>query len=126
VPLRGAFLAERRREVYGIVGLMGFIDRQSRGAYSWRLLLAILCVLLVVVTGAVQAAHIHSDGADSHANCSLCATAHVAVHLVQTPVPARAVTVCAVLHSLLPSVLSSGLSTFALFNRPPPVDVVPA
>jgi len=105
---------------------MGSIDRQSRGAYSWRLVLAILCVLLVVVTGAIQTAHIHSDGADSHANCSLCATAHITVDLVQTPVPARAVTVFAVLHALPPFVHSSGLSTFALFNRPPPVDVLSA
>jgi hypothetical protein len=105
---------------------MGFADQPRRAEHPWRLLLAILCVLLVVVSGAVQAAHIHSDGTDGHANCSLCATAHIVVHLVQTPAPAQTAAVIAVLQSLPPTALSSGFSTFALFNRPPPVDVVPA
>jgi hypothetical protein len=90
------------------------------------MLLAILCVLLVVVTGTVQAVHFHTDEADGHANCSLCATAHVSIQLVQTPVPAQVSSIATVLPALRPVVLSIGASTFALFNRPPPVDVVPA
>jgi hypothetical protein len=105
---------------------MGFGDQRRRDEHPWRLLLAILCVLLVVISGVVQAAHIHSDGADSHANCSLCATAHITVHMQHTTAPAQAAAVAVVLQTLPPTVLSSGLSTFALFNRPPPVDGVPA
>ena len=105
---------------------MGFSDQRLRALPPWRMLLAILCVLLVVVTGTVQAVHFHTDGADGHANCSLCATAHVSIQLTQTPVPKQILRVTTVLPALRPMVLSSGLSNFALFNRPPPVDVVPA
>jgi hypothetical protein len=83
-------------------------------------------VLLVVVAGTVQVAHSHADGADTHANCSLCAAAHITVHLAQTPVPAPTASVVAVLETLPPAVLPSALSTFALFTRPPPVAAVPA
>jgi hypothetical protein len=87
---------------------------------TWRLLLALLCVLLVVVAGTAQVAHAHADGIDTHADCSLCAAAHVTVQLVHIPAPVPPVTVIAVLESLPLSVTPSALSTFALFTRPPP------
>jgi hypothetical protein len=100
--------------------------RQSTRS-SWRLLLALFCVLLIVVAGAVQVAHTHADSADSHADCSLCAAAHVTLHLVPTPAPAPTVAVVTALESLRPVVVPSVLSTFALFTRPPPAsDIVPA
>jgi hypothetical protein len=105
---------------------MGRDCRTSRAAHSWRVLLALVCILLVAVAGTVQVAHSHADGADTHANCSLCAAAHVTVHMEQTPAPAPAASVVAMLESLPPAVLPSALSTFALFTRPPPVAVVPA
>jgi hypothetical protein len=105
---------------------MGRNSRTSRAAHSWRVLLALACVLLVAVFGTVQAAHIHTDGADTHANCSLCTAAHITVHLVQTPSPAPAAPVVAVLESVPPVVLPSALSTFALFTRPPPAAALPA
>ena len=86
----------------------------------------ILCVLLVAVLGTVQVAHTHADGSATHADCSLCAAAHIAVHVEQTPAPAPAAAVVAVQHAPLPAILPSSLSTFALFTRPPPEDVVPA
>lgn len=86
---------------------------------SWRLLLALLCVLLVAVAGTAQVAHIHADST-SHADCSLCAAAHVTLHLVPAPAPAPPATVVAVFEALPPSVVPSALSTFALFIRPPP------
>ena len=104
---------------------MGF-DDQRRVGRSWRLLLALLCVLLVVVSGTVQAAHTHTDGADIHANCSLCAAAHITVHLTQTPATMQAASVVSVLVGLAPAIVPTALSTFALFTRPPPADVVPA
>lgn len=105
---------------------MGFSDPRLRAAHPWRLLLVILCVLLVVVSGTVQAVHIHADEAGTHANCSLCATAHVAIQLVQAPAAVQASTIVAMLPTLRPATVSIGFFTFALFNRPPPVDVVPA
>jgi hypothetical protein len=105
---------------------MGHVDHRYRADRPWRLLLAIVCVLLVVVAGTVQVAHSHADRADTHADCSLCAAAHLTVHLAQTPAPAPAAALAAVLETLPPSVLPIGLSTFALFTRPPPVATVPA
>ena len=105
---------------------MGFGDQRHRVDRPWRLLLAILCVLLVVVSGTVQIAHTHADGADTHANCSLCAAAHITVHLAQAPAPTQVAAVVTVLAAVPPSVVSTALCTFALFTRPPPVDVVPA
>jgi hypothetical protein len=105
---------------------MGQNGHRTHATHPWRIFLALVCVLLVVVAGTVQVAHTHADGADTHANCSLCTAAHVTVHLVQTPIPAPAASVVTVLESLPPSVLPTALSTFALFTRPPPVAAVPA
>jgi len=99
---------------------MGWNHKRDCDGRSWRLLLAFFCVLLVVVSGTVQAAHSHSDGSANHADCSLCAVSHVTVQLVQTPVPAPATTVIAMIEAIAPSYTPSALSTFALFTRPPP------
>jgi hypothetical protein len=58
---------------------MGKKDQRNRADRPWRILLALVCVLLVVILGSVQVAHTHADGAD-HADCALCAAAHVSVH----------------------------------------------
>jgi uncharacterized membrane protein len=103
---------------------MGRHGSKSNTQGTWRFLLALLCIVLVVVCGTIQVAHIHSDGA-YHADCSLCATAHVV---------AQAATLHVALHvaphvtflriSARPIRRSGTLSTFALFTRPPPVDAV--
>jgi hypothetical protein len=105
---------------------MGHNSQIARSGRSWRILLALLCVLLVVVAGTVQVAHTHADGAVTHADCSLCVAAHITVQLVQTPAPAPSVAVVTVLEAEPPTVLPIALSTFALFTRPPPVGFVPA
>jgi di/tricarboxylate transporter len=99
---------------------MGWNHKRECDGRSWRLLLALLCVLLVAVSGVVQAAHSHSDGSANHADCSLCVVSHVTVQLVQTPVPAPAISVIARVEAVAPSFAPSALSTFALFTRPPP------
>ncbi len=99
---------------------MGRTGRQTRGDAPWRILLALLCVLLVVVLGTVQVAHTHADGAANHADCALCAAAHVSVHPIHAPSPAPTISVVAVVESLPQSILPRILSTFALFTRPPP------
>jgi hypothetical protein len=102
------------------------IFQKHRADPPWKIFLALLCVLLVVVAGTVQVAHTHVDRTAGHADCALCAAAHVTVHLVQTPIPAPSAVVVAVLQVLPRSVLPTALSTFALFTRPPPVATVPA
>jgi len=81
---------------------------------------------LVAAFGTVQAAHIHADSADTHANCTLCAAAHVTVHPVQTPMPAPAATVVSLLEAVPPSTVRNAVHTFALFTRPPPPEALPA
>jgi hypothetical protein len=105
---------------------MGYTGHRAHPRRTWRILLALLCVLLVVVAGTVQVAHSHADGADTHAGCSLCAAAHVTVNLVQTPAPVPAASIVAVVETLPPAVIPSALCTFALFTRPPPVAALPA
>jgi hypothetical protein len=106
---------------------MGGEFRTKRTHGRWGIFLALLCVLLVAVAGTIQVAHTHADGIDTHADCSLCAAAHVTVQVVQSPDPAPTVSVVAVLEALPVTFAPSALSTFALFTRPPPsVDIVPA
>ena len=105
---------------------MGGNHQRQNARSTWRRLLALLCIVLVAVAGTVHVAHTHADGADTHADCSLCAVAHVTVQLAQNPAPAPPVMVFAVFEDLPLAVVSSALSTFALFTRPPPAAVVPA
>ncbi len=98
---------------------MGRLNPQNASA-PWRILLALLCVLLVFVAGTAQVAHTHANGVNTHADCSLCAAAHVTVQLEQTPAPVPSIAVVAVMEALPAPVAPSVLSTFALFTRPPP------
>ena len=112
-------LSNSRRLSYSWTSMSGTYPRMSAKS-PWRILLALVCVLLVVVAGTAQVVHAHADGAATHADCSLCAAAHVTVHLEQTPAPAPPVVIIAVLEAQPVSVAPSVLSTFALFTRPPP------
>jgi hypothetical protein len=94
---------------------------------SWRLLLALLCIALVVVCGTIQAVHVHPQADVSHSDCALCATAHVGVQVVAVPVTLyRVASVVSAVEALVAPRLAQTLSTFALFTRPPPVDLVVA
>jgi hypothetical protein len=94
-----------------------------RGA--WRLLLSLLCLSLVVACGTIQVVHVHPQGEISHPDCALCATAHVSVQLAETSVTLRHVApVKWVVEAFVAPAPTQTLSTFALFTRPPPVDVV--
>jgi hypothetical protein len=91
---------------------------------SWRLLLALLCVFLVIATGTVQAVHAHPVGDISHADCSLCATAHVTAQVVEPPATVLVAAVVTHVEASGPPVWTGTVFTFALFTRPPPVDSV--
>ena len=47
---------------------------------SWAALLGIFCIALVMMTGIVQVTHAHPAG-QADTDCSLCVTAHQAIHL---------------------------------------------
>jgi hypothetical protein len=92
---------------------------------SWRLLLALLCLSLVVACGTIQAVHVHPVGDISHSDCALCATAHVSVQVAAAPVVLHHVApVVSAVEAFVAPTLAQALSTFALFTRPPPVDLV--
>jgi hypothetical protein len=92
---------------------------------SWRLLLALLCISLVVVCGTIQAVHVHTQGDITHADCALCATAHVSVQAAATTVMLlHTAPVVSRVDAFIAPTPALTLSTFALFTRPPPVDSV--
>jgi hypothetical protein len=100
---------------------MSRVEREKRNDTWWRLLLGLLCVALLVFAGSLSVAHGHNDGTIDHADCSLCATAHVTVQLVATLPDAPATLVYTKVEISLPAARPKTLSRFALFTRPPPV-----
>jgi hypothetical protein len=86
----------------------------------WTFLLGLLCLALVVFGSTVQVAHSHPGGDISHADCSLCATAHVVAQVVSSPVVFQAALAVAPVQDFAPLPRPSTLSVFALFTRPPP------
>jgi hypothetical protein len=99
---------------------MGDCRHTTRSEQPWRILLAVLCVLLVVVTGIAQVAHTHSDGGATHADCALCAAAHVSVQIAYAPAAAPPIAVATPVETAPAVLLLPTLSAFALFTRPPP------
>ena len=85
----------------------------------WRQLLGILCVTLVLVSTTLQVAHSHPKNL-LHADCALCATAHVTAHAVATPAPAVLTMLVGTVQCFPPLSAPHTISTFALFVRPPP------
>ncbi len=88
--------------------------------------MAVLCVLLIVVAGAVQVAHTHTDGTAMHADCGLCAAAHISVQVAYAPASALSVAVVSAVESAPAAVVLPAISTFALFTRPPPLSTLAA
>ena len=97
--------------------------RKSSSQSSWRLLLAFLCIVLVVVCGTIQVVHTHPDNI-YHADCALCSTAHAVVQVTVPPVTLHISHVESVVEALIVPVRPGTFLTFALFTRPPPVDAV--
>ncbi len=91
---------------------------------SWRFLLALLCICLVVIGGTVQAVHVHPQGDITHSDCSLCVTAHMGLQVAQHVVVLYVTTVASAVEAVAAPSLKESSPTFALFTRPPPADVV--
>lgn len=108
------------------LGSMAFSRQTFRTRSPWKVLLALVFLVLVVVAGTVQVAHTHTDGATNHPDCSLCAAAHLSVHLAQIPASVQPVAIVTSLEAIPPSGVLVAISMFALFTRPPPVDIVPS
>ncbi len=104
---------------------MNSLSSKPKVQSSWRLLLALLCISLVVAFGTIQAVHVHPQGDLSHSDCALCITAHLGVQVAETPVTLHHVApVVSRVEALVAPSLTQTLSTFALFTRPPPADSV--
>jgi hypothetical protein len=99
---------------------MAAMTPKRRDGATWRILLAVLCAVLVVVAGAAQVIHMHADGTDTHADCSLCAAAHLSVHVATAPAPLALLVVSAMPGSRQRRRPVIPVSHFALFTRPPP------
>jgi hypothetical protein len=90
---------------------------------SWKSILGILCIALLLITSMLQVVHSHPAGQDDH-DCSLCFTAHQVVQL------AIVVTVLLVSHPVARiaseefSPLPRQRFVLKLANRPPPVPAV--
>ena len=104
---------------------MDSLSSKPKIRVAWRLLLSLLCISLVIACGTIQVVHVHPQGDLSHADCALCATAHVNVQLAEMPVTLHHVApVISGVEAFTPATATQGVSTFALFTRPPPVDLV--
>lgn len=106
---------------------MGFPAKMNHRRCCWRAAVAVLCAFLVVLAGAVQVAHSHVLDTASHADCSLCLAAHIALHAPHTPAQAAPSAVVTRVEFVPVLVAKTAVSSFALFTRPPPASaVVPA
>jgi hypothetical protein len=103
---------------------MDLVKPRSSVSGFLRLLVALACITLIVACGTIQAVHIHANDDVSHTNCSLCVTAHVAVHVSEPQVMPAVVHVVSYVEAIVPPARSTTLSTFALYTRPPPADEV--
>ena len=84
----------------------------------WKVLLALLCIVLVIATATVELTHTHADG--EHADCALCVAAHIVPQIAIAPaliiVFARIAAVALAARALA----LAKATIFALFTRPPP------
>jgi hypothetical protein len=91
---------------------------------SWRFLLGVLCIGLVILGSTVAVSHSHSPSGPAHADCALCVTAHIVVQPVAAYIAIDVAQVFAPVLVPLSSAPCQNISPFSLFTRPPPVDVV--
>lgn len=99
-----------------------FRSRSNANA-SWRILLGICCIALIILGGTIHVAHFHAPGSAPDPGCALCATAHVAISpAAPIVVPVRVQLVAAILADLQPA-HPRHFVVLSLTIRPPPSQV---
>jgi len=99
--------------------MLGKITTSPRQS-SWRILLAVLCIALIMVGGVVSATHTHSQREISYQDCGLCVTAHMAVQVAVAVTQVCVAQVFTRVEALRPGASHDFIPQFALFSRPPP------
>jgi hypothetical protein len=96
----------------------------SRRQSSWRVLLSVLCISLIVLGGIISVTHTHSktETETSHQDCGLCVTAHMAVQVAVVVTQVTTSQVFTRVETSSPVARPQVTPQFALFSRPPPAD----
>jgi hypothetical protein len=96
------------------------LNRRSNPAAcsTWRKLLALLCIVLVMATATVELTHHHADG--EHADCALCVVAHVVIQTVTAPALIALFARIAAVAMAARVLIMAKATIFAFFTRPPP------
>ena len=100
--------------------MMSLLTSRRGRSQSFRNLVAILCVLLILFAGTAQVLHTHATGEAANPGCSLCAVAHstsLVEPVVATPVAAETVAPVA---QPDPVAAPKRRVSFRLYVRPPP------
>jgi hypothetical protein len=74
---------------------------------------------LVLIGSTLQVVHSHPDNL-SHADCALCATAHVVVHVVAIQTLPEVTLSMGIVQRFVSLPAAQAPTIFALFTRPPP------
>jgi len=91
----------------------------SRPRLSWASVLGVVCIALVLMSGMVQAAHMHAGGAPDH-DCALCVAAHQVAHAA-SPVALDCVSLAVASVAPARSLRMPRRAVFfRLISRPPP------
>ena len=87
---------------------------------SWRVLLSVLCISLIMLGGVLSATHTHSQGEISHQDCGLCVSAHMAIQVAVSVTQVFVSQVFTRIETASPVARPQFIPQFALFSRPPP------
>jgi hypothetical protein len=93
---------------------------EGRRCSTARLLCGLLCILLVLLGGTLEAVHSHPGLDVSHPDCALCATAHVVAQVVAAPSLLAVAVLVETVQYRVPFCAARALSIFDLYTRPPP------
>lgn len=92
----------------------------SRNRGQWSRVVSVLCVVMVLVMGTVQAVHSHADtGKSPRHTCSICSTPNAKLNTAEASlVPVMTALQLASIESGAPRILRPATPNFV---RPPPV-----
>ncbi len=89
--------------------------RNNQG--GWSRVVSVLCVVMVLLIGTMQAVHVHPDNASRH-TCSICSTPNAKLNTAQaSPVPVMAALLMTNFEIVAPRIFRPATPNFV---RPPP------